>query len=126
MNSPKNHYSSFRPLPLTESWIGLSALIASGLVLFVITMIVFMMRTARHLKGQIEHKVDALARGSSALGLFLFVFLMVLREGVETVLILSAVELNSTELMSLLGTLLGVAALFHPDILVEIEATAVA
>jgi high-affinity iron transporter len=36
--------------------------------------------------------------------------LMVLREGVETVLILSAVSLNSTELMSFLGTMLGVIA----------------
>src|SRR5580698_4076093 len=35
-------------------------------------------------------------------------FMMVLREGAETVLILSAVSLNSTELMSFLGTLLGV------------------
>jgi high-affinity iron transporter len=35
---------------------------------------------------------------------------MVLREGVETVLILSAVSLNSTELMSFIGTVLGVAA----------------
>ncbi len=43
-----------------------------------------------------------------AFGLFLFVFLMVLREGVETVLILGAVSLNSTELLSFLGTLLGV------------------
>ena len=33
---------------------------------------------------------------------------MVLREGVETVLILGAVSLNSTELMSFFGTLLGV------------------
>jgi high-affinity iron transporter len=33
---------------------------------------------------------------------------MVLREGVETVLILSAVTLNSTELMSFIGTVLGV------------------
>ena len=35
---------------------------------------------------------------------------MVLREGAETVLMLSAVSLNSTELMSFLGTLLGVIA----------------
>src|SRR5438874_6491942 len=33
---------------------------------------------------------------------------MVLREGVETVLILAAVEFNSTQLLSFLGTLLGV------------------
>src|ERR1700747_2457185 len=38
------------------------------------------------------------------------IFMMVLREGAETVLILSAVSLNSTELMSFLGTLLGVIA----------------
>src|SRR4029077_14393416 len=41
-------------------------------------------------------------------GLFLFVFLMVLREGVETVLILTAVEFNSTQLLSFMGTLIGV------------------
>ena len=86
-----------------EGWVMLAA------AALVITMIVFMMRAARRLKGDIEHKVDALAHGGSRLGLFLFVFLMVLREGVETVLILSAVSLNSTELMNFIGTLLGVA-----------------
>ena len=43
-------------------------------------------------------------------GLFIFVFLMVLREGAETVLILSAVSLNSSALLSFMGTLLGVVA----------------
>ncbi len=86
-----------------EGWVMLAA------AFFVVTMIIFMMRTARRLKGTIEGRVGSLAEKSSAVGLFLFVFLMVLREGVETVLILSAVSLNSTELMSVLGTLLGVA-----------------
>lgn len=86
-----------------EGWVMLVAAV------FVVTMIVFMMRTGRKLKGEIEGKVGTLAANSSRLGLFLFVFLMVLREGVETVLILSAVTLNSTELMSFLGTLIGVA-----------------
>jgi len=54
--------------------------------------------------------VGLLAGQGSRFGLFSFVFLMVLREGVETVLILSGVSLNSTELMSFLGTLLGVVA----------------
>jgi FTR1 family protein len=85
-----------------EGWIMLAA------AFFVVTMIVFMMRTARRLKGDIETKVETLAGRSSRLGLFVFIFLMVLREGVETVLILSAVSLNSTELMNFLGTLLGV------------------
>lgn len=87
-----------------EGWVMLVA------AFFVVTMIIFMARTARHLKGKIEGKVGSLAQESSWLGLFLFVFLMVLREGVETVLILSAVSLNSTELMSFIGTVLGVAA----------------
>ncbi|HZD08355.1 MAG TPA: FTR1 family protein, partial [Candidatus Limnocylindrales bacterium] len=85
-----------------EGWIMLAA------AFFVITMIIFMMKTGRRLKGQIEGKVGLLAGKDAWFGLFLFVFLMVLREGVETVLILGAVTLNSTELLSFLGTLLGV------------------
>ncbi|HUK26072.1 MAG TPA: Fe-S-containing protein [Terriglobales bacterium] len=87
-----------------EGWVMLAA------AFFVITMIVFMMKTGRKLKGQIEGKIGTLAGEGSRIGLFLFVFLMVLREGAETVLILGAVSLNSTELLSFLGTLLGVIA----------------
>jgi high-affinity iron transporter len=87
-----------------EGWVMLAA------AFFVITMIVFMMKTGSKLKGEIEGKVGLLAGRNAWFGLFLFVFLMVLREGVETVLILSAVSLNSTELLSFLGTLLGVIA----------------
>jgi high-affinity iron transporter len=91
-----------------EGWIMLAA------AFFVITMVIFMMKTGRRLKGQIEGKVGLLAglgaEKDAWVGLFFFVFLMVLREGAETVLILSAVSLNSTELMSFLGTLLGVIA----------------
>ena len=85
-----------------EGWIMLAA------AFFVVTMVVFMMRTGRKLKGEIEGKVGSLAGNSSRLGLFLFVFLMVLREGVETVLILGAVTFNTSELLSFLGTLFGV------------------
>ncbi len=76
---------------------------------FVISMIWFMQRTAKALKGKIEHKVGTLVTNSSRAGLFLFVFLMVFREGVETVLILSAVSLNSSDLLSFFGTLAGVS-----------------
>src|SRR5277367_6718544 len=86
-----------------EGWIMLAA------AFFVVTMVVFMMKTGRKLKGEIEGKVSLLAGNDAWVGLFFFVFLMVLREGAETVLILAAVSLNSTELMSFLGTLLGVA-----------------
>ncbi|HXB20702.1 MAG TPA: Fe-S-containing protein [Candidatus Solibacter sp.] len=76
---------------------------------FVVGMVIFMMRAARKLKGEIESKIGSLASGGSHWGVFAFVFLMVFREGVETVLILSGVSLNSTQLMSFIGTLLGVA-----------------
>ena len=87
-----------------EGWVMLAA------AFFVVTMIVFMMKTGRKMKGEIEGKVGLLAGRNAWFGLFAFVFLMVLREGVETVLILSAVSLNSTELFSFMGTFLGVVA----------------
>src|SRR5512135_3121533 len=85
-----------------EGWVMLVA------AFFVVTMMIFMMRTARRMRGTIERRVGSLVGRGSGLGLFLFVFLMVLREGVETVLILAAVSLNSTELMNFIGTLIGV------------------
>jgi high-affinity iron transporter len=85
-----------------EGWVMLIAAV------FVVSMVMFMMRTARRLKGEIESKVGSLAGTGSQWGLFAFVFLMVFREGIETVAILAGVSLNSTELMSFLGTLLGV------------------
>src|SRR5499427_927957 len=87
-----------------EGWIMLVA------AFFVVTMVVFMMKTGRKLKGDIEGKVGLLAGNDAWFGLFIFIFLMVLREGAETVLILSAISLNSTELLGFLGTLLGVLA----------------
>ncbi|HZY62712.1 MAG TPA: Fe-S-containing protein [Edaphobacter sp.] len=91
---------------IIEGWVMLAAAV------FVVSMIWFMHKTARSMKGEIESKVAKFTGGEdgvSRIGLFLFVFLLVLREGVETVLILSAVTLNSTELLSFTGTLLGVA-----------------
>ena len=88
---------------------GLMLLVAS---VFVITMIVWMNRVARHLKKEIEQKVEAYAaRAGSAAGwgILLFVFLMVLREGAELALILRAVELSSEGLQTWLGTILGIA-----------------
>ena len=87
-----------------EGWVMLVA------AFFVVTMVIFMMKTGRKLKGQIEGRVGLLAGNDARFGLFVFIFLMVLREGAETVLILAGVSLNSTELMSFLGTLLGLAA----------------
>ena len=58
-----------------EGWVML------GAAFFVVTMIIFMMRTGRKLKGEIEGKIGSLAGRGSQIGVFLFVFLMVLREG---------------------------------------------
>ena len=93
---------NFNP-DIFEGWVMLAA------AAFVLTMIWFMHKTARSMKGEIEGKVAKLVGNTSKTGLFFFVFLLVLREGVETVLILSAVSLNSTELLSFTGTLLGIA-----------------
>src|SRR6266576_3036084 len=89
---------------IVEGWVMLAA------AFFVITMIIFMMRTGKKMKGEIEGKLGQLAARGSQAGIFLFVFLMIMREGVETVLTLAGVTLNSTELMMFLGTLLGVIA----------------
>jgi FTR1 family protein len=80
---------------------------------FVVTMIVWMNRVARHLKKDIEQKVESYAvrAGRAAgLGIFLFVFLMVVREGVELALILRAVEMSTEGLQTWIGTILGIAA----------------
>jgi high-affinity iron transporter len=89
---------------------GLMLLIAA---VFVVTMIVWMNRVARHLKKEIEAKVEAYAEkaGKAAgWGIFFFVFLMVLREGAELALILRAVELSSEGLQTWIGTIMGIAA----------------
>lgn len=89
---------------------GLMLLAAS---VFVITMIVWMNRVARHLRKEIEAKVESYAEraGKAAgWGIFLFVFLMVLREGVELALILRAVELSTEGLQTWIGTLAGIGA----------------
>ena len=89
---------------------GLMLLIAA---VFVVTMIVWMNRVARHLKKEIEQKVETYAERSgraAGWGIFLFVFLVVLREGAEMALILRAVELSSEGLQTWIGTLVGIAA----------------
>jgi len=89
---------------------GLLLLVAS---VFVVTMIIWMNRVARHLKKEIEQKVEAYAvrTGSAAgWGIFLFVFLMVLREGAELALLLRAVEFSSEGLQTWIGTIVGIGA----------------
>ena len=88
---------------------GLLMLVASVLV---VSMIVWMNRVARSLKKQIEQRVEIYAQQATRAagwGIGLFVFLMVLREGAELVLILRAVELSSEGIEVWIGTGLGIA-----------------
>ena len=74
---------------------GLLLLLAAALV---VTMIVWMNRVARSLRKEIEHRVENYAQQATRAagwGIGAFVFLMVLREGAELVLVLRAVELST-------------------------------
>lgn len=78
--------------------------------IFVVTMILWMRRVARTLRKEIEQKVETFAQKpalAAGLGLAVFVFFMILREGVELVVILRAVEASSGGIAIAAGTLLG-------------------
>src|SRR5271165_1702200 len=88
---------------------GVLMLVAAALV---VTMIVWMNRVARHLKRGIEDRLEAYAQRSTraaAWGVGAFVFMMVVREGAELVLILRAVELSTEGVQVWIGTALGIA-----------------
>ena len=75
---------------------------------FVATMVWWMNRSAKGMKGEIESKLQHGSSGGSAQwGVFLFVFLMIFREGVETVLLLGAVRLNTSGILEAAGIGLG-------------------
>ncbi|MDP9055493.1 MAG: Fe-S-containing protein [Acidobacteriota bacterium] len=79
--------------------------------IFVFTMVLWMNRHGGRLKGEIESRLqkDA-APGAGSTGIFLFVFLMIFREGVETVLMLyGALKLDTSGILEATGALLGVA-----------------
>jgi len=88
---------------------GLLMLVASALV---VSMIVWMNRVARQLKKHIEERVEEYAKKSTRAGgwaIGAFVFLMVVREGAELVLVLRAVELSSAGVQVWIGTAIGIA-----------------
>jgi len=77
---------------------------------FVFSMVVWMNRHGGKLKGEIETRLqkDSTA-GAGSWGVFLFVFLMIFREGVETVLMLyGVVRLDTSSILETLGGLLGI------------------
>jgi high-affinity iron transporter len=79
---------------------------------FVSSMVVWMWKTGKRLKQEIETKLSSFSGSPTrmaALGLFLFVFLMVFREGIETVISLAAVSLRTSELLSFMGSVIGLS-----------------
>jgi FTR1 family protein len=77
---------------------------------FVFSMVVWMNRHGGKLKGEIETRLQKdTGEGGSRWGVFLFVFLMIFREGVETVLMLfGTVQLNTSGILNVLGGVLGI------------------
>jgi high-affinity iron transporter len=95
---------------LGDAYEGGLMLVASG---FVATLVWWMWRTGSQMKGAIEEKLSTLSGHTNrgpAIGLFGFVFLMVFREGVETVLFLAAVSLRTTSaVLNFTGAIVGLA-----------------
>jgi high-affinity iron transporter len=95
--------------PVVEGILHLVAAVA------VLTMVIWMLRTGRRMKEGIESKVGGMLgreRSDRAIGfaLFAFAFLMVAREGVETVLFLTALAIGrASNAFLLLGALAGLA-----------------
>jgi high-affinity iron transporter len=94
----------------------LEGLLYLAAALVVGSVVVWMWSHSQALSGEMK---GALARiltreraVSVAAGIFLFTFLMVFREGMETVLFLSALSLTSGGLATLLGVLVGLGAAF--------------
>ena len=89
-------------------WEGILAAVAAALVG---TLIVYMWRTARTMKRDIEAKLEAAtesARGIAAFGgVFLFTLLMITREGMEAALLLISVSFQMSTLPFIGGAILG-------------------
>src|SRR5688572_28301872 len=82
-----------------------------GSAIIVGSMMVWMWRHSHSLSGEMKGSLSRILSGKSVgLGLFLFTFLMVFREGVEAVLFLSALSLTTSGLMASLGVLIGLSA----------------
>lgn len=90
-------------------WEALLALIAAVLV---ISMVVYMLKTARHLRRDIGLQLEAAAERPARaawVGVFLFVLLMVTREGMETAFITASLFRQTETAHFVVGALVGLA-----------------
>lgn len=96
------HLSGFDPEGRAE---GIVLLVSCGLVTW---LVVWMWRHGKRVKQETEEKLGKLAAGSK-LGVFLFSFLMVFREGAEVVLMLLPAGLTSEGVLGGAGAVAGLA-----------------
>jgi high-affinity iron transporter len=105
---------ALRRLTLNEEVLEGTLYLAAALV--VGSAMIWMWRHGKALSGEMKGSLARILNrergGSIAAGIFLFTFVTVFREGVETVLFLSALSLTSSGLQTLLGVLAGLAAAF--------------
>jgi high-affinity iron transporter len=87
--------------------------LAAAAAVMVASMTVYMWRTARTMRSHIGARIDQATQNrptrAAWWGIFLFVLLMIVREGMETALLLSTLFLQQGDRDLLLGGLLGVA-----------------
>jgi FTR1 family protein len=91
---------------------GFEGILMLAAAVLVVSMIIWMNRIARRLRKEIEQRIEIyVQKGERAAGwgIGFFVFLMVLREGAELILILRAVELSIAGLQVWIGTGIGIA-----------------
>ena len=90
-----------------EAYEGWTQLVSA---VFVFSMVVWMNRHARGVKGEIESGLQETSGARRARsGVFLFVFLMIFREGVETVLLLISVRFNTAGILEVFALCAGFA-----------------
>jgi len=91
-------------------WQGVLAVIAAILV---ISMVVYMLKAARHLRAEIGQKLEAAAQKPGAgawLGVFLFTVLMITREGMEYAFVAAALARQGDSAALIAGGVLGLLA----------------
>ncbi|HDQ73870.1 MAG TPA: high-affinity iron transporter [Chloroflexi bacterium] len=89
-----------------EIFEGIAMLVAAGVLTW---MIFWMQRQGRHVQAQLESDVRQAVTVGSAWALFSLAFVAVLREGIETVLFLTAAAFSATPAETLFGGALGLA-----------------
>lgn len=85
-------------------------ILAAAAAVMVMSMVVYMLKASKHLRSDIAAKVDAAAARPGAgawLGVFAFVLVMIVREGMETALILSTLLFEQGSRNLLAGAAMG-------------------